>query len=152
MICPSCRSEYRPGFTRCSTCEVDLVEAHDDPAQPGETRFRVPEAPPPLIRSRDLVDYCGFLTLEDAKEAKGTLANEGIASEVVLRDTDEGEEFWLRVPPDRIRQVVQVLGYEVGQGAGTDGDDDASFACSECGATVPGDADTCPKCGASFEE
>jgi hypothetical protein len=25
MFCPECRAEYRPGFTRCSSCEVDLV-------------------------------------------------------------------------------------------------------------------------------
>jgi hypothetical protein len=26
MYCPQCRVEYRPGFGRCSDCEVDLVE------------------------------------------------------------------------------------------------------------------------------
>jgi hypothetical protein len=25
MICPQCHAEYRPGFTRCSDCDVDLV-------------------------------------------------------------------------------------------------------------------------------
>jgi hypothetical protein len=25
MFCPLCRQEYRPGFTRCSDCDVDLV-------------------------------------------------------------------------------------------------------------------------------
>src|SRR5262245_23198719 len=25
MICPKCGAEYRPGFTRCTDCEVDLV-------------------------------------------------------------------------------------------------------------------------------
>ena len=27
MFCPSCKSEYRTGFTRCSDCDVDLVES-----------------------------------------------------------------------------------------------------------------------------
>lgn len=27
MFCPKCKVEYRPGFTRCSDCEVDLVHA-----------------------------------------------------------------------------------------------------------------------------
>ena len=26
MICPNCKSEYRVGFTRCSDCDVDLVD------------------------------------------------------------------------------------------------------------------------------
>ena len=26
MYCPECRAEYRPGFTRCSDCDVPLVE------------------------------------------------------------------------------------------------------------------------------
>src|SRR6266851_5176436 len=26
MFCPKCKVEYRPGFIRCSDCEVDLVE------------------------------------------------------------------------------------------------------------------------------
>ena len=26
MICPQCKAEYRPGFTRCADCDVDLVE------------------------------------------------------------------------------------------------------------------------------
>jgi hypothetical protein len=24
MFCPQCRAEYRPGFTRCSDCDIDL--------------------------------------------------------------------------------------------------------------------------------
>src|SRR5690242_11370387 len=27
MFCPLCNAEYRAGFTRCSDCDVDLVEA-----------------------------------------------------------------------------------------------------------------------------
>jgi hypothetical protein len=26
MFCPDCKAEYRPGFTRCSDCDVKLVE------------------------------------------------------------------------------------------------------------------------------
>jgi hypothetical protein len=26
MFCPECRAAYRPGFTRCSDCDVDLVQ------------------------------------------------------------------------------------------------------------------------------
>lgn len=37
MICPECKAEYRPGFTRCADCDVELVweqpEATEWPAQ-----------------------------------------------------------------------------------------------------------------------
>jgi len=44
MICPECKAEYRPGFTRCADCDVDLVwetpqEAASSPqhtAEPGD--------------------------------------------------------------------------------------------------------------------
>ena len=26
MFCPECKAEYRPGFTHCSECDVDLVD------------------------------------------------------------------------------------------------------------------------------
>src|SRR6266568_4505645 len=33
MFCPQCRVEYRPGFTRCSDCDVDLVERLPEPGR-----------------------------------------------------------------------------------------------------------------------
>jgi hypothetical protein len=39
MFCPLCKAEYREGFTRCSECQIDLVESlvelpeEDDPLQ-----------------------------------------------------------------------------------------------------------------------
>jgi hypothetical protein len=27
MFCPSCKAEFRPGITRCSDCNIELVEA-----------------------------------------------------------------------------------------------------------------------------
>src|ERR1700682_3823989 len=38
MFCPECRAEYRPGFTRCSDCDVDLV--HEIPEQGTRVRNR----------------------------------------------------------------------------------------------------------------
>jgi hypothetical protein len=40
MYCPKCRTEYRPGFTRCSDCHADLV--HDLPAEKQEEKESAP--------------------------------------------------------------------------------------------------------------
>jgi hypothetical protein len=44
MFCPQCRAEYRPGFTRCSDCEVDLVEylpaSYDSATDPSKAQMR----------------------------------------------------------------------------------------------------------------
>jgi hypothetical protein len=36
MFCPQCKVEYRPGFTRCSDCDVDLVTSLDPSISPAK--------------------------------------------------------------------------------------------------------------------
>lgn len=44
MYCPQCRAEYREGFTRCSDCQVELVEVL--PAlEPGSSVYPEHERP-----------------------------------------------------------------------------------------------------------
>ena len=47
--CPSCRLEYRPGFTVCPDCNKELVDQHPEPlskkpAEPDYTKDWVPVA------------------------------------------------------------------------------------------------------------
>ena len=44
MICPNCGAEYQPGFTRCSDCLVDLVDAGAEPEVTSEPAERGPVA------------------------------------------------------------------------------------------------------------
>jgi hypothetical protein len=44
MFCPQCRVEYRPGFTHCTDCDVDLVD-ENLPAPGGYRRVRKAELP-----------------------------------------------------------------------------------------------------------
>lgn len=39
MFCPRCRAEYRPGFTRCADCDVDLVDALPPEPEPAYVDF-----------------------------------------------------------------------------------------------------------------
>lgn len=50
MFCPNCRAEYRPGFTRCSDCQVDLV-GELPPPSPEDPELRENERPD-LARTR----------------------------------------------------------------------------------------------------
>jgi putative signal transducing protein len=34
VFCPKCGDEYRPGFTRCADCDVDLVDKLPDVEEP----------------------------------------------------------------------------------------------------------------------
>lgn len=43
MFCPVCKSEYRPGFTHCADCDVDLVETLDVASPHDRTRTAASE-------------------------------------------------------------------------------------------------------------
>ena len=41
MFCPQCRVEYRPGFSHCTDCDLDLVDALPQEAEPTGEANRV---------------------------------------------------------------------------------------------------------------
>ncbi len=56
MICPRCQAEYRSGFSRCSDCDVDLVQAiereiHDARFEPVEILSTEDLSLIPVLRS-----------------------------------------------------------------------------------------------------
>jgi len=153
VFCPSCRDEFRSGFTRCDNCGVDLV--HELPPERAATA-------PPLPVAVPVVDYCGYLALDDAREARDRLRKRRIASDIVIReapgaspDGPGSEEYWLRVDRARLREAHDLLGDSDGFGedraAEPDAEDD-SFTCSVCGGSVAAEADACPGCGSRFDE
>lgn len=165
MFCPECDGEYRAGITHCPSCDVDLVERPSE----GEAEPEEHDSAPPISTSSEMADYCGFLTMEDARQARDLLRKARIASEIVLRDTPgaEGaivEEYWLRVPTDGLSRAAAILGYEAeeeaapaeeaeaAEAAEDAEDDDSPFSCSDCGKSVSGDETFCPHCGARFDE
>jgi predicted amidophosphoribosyltransferase len=148
MFCPVCKDEFRPGFTRCANCGVDLVERLDDRAAPvTEPEKRRESIPIPLL---SMVEYCGFVSLDDARQARERLKEEGIRSDILIRETpdDHQEEFWLRVDRDRYRQTQALLGFDEVEPAASGG----TFACNVCGTEVAYEERFCPDCGARFED
>jgi hypothetical protein len=89
MFCPFCKAEYRPGFTHCADCDVDLV--HELPKGPIELRrigedgeYRVPGGPGDPNED----PFCSFWKGNDARvhaELCGVLNEAGIPHNTVYR-------------------------------------------------------------------
>ena len=65
MFCPQCKSEYRPGFTRCSDCDVLLVD-------------RMPVDRSPSVDMTSLVRLRSYSTDHEAFLALSVLESAGI--------------------------------------------------------------------------
>lgn len=148
MFCPSCRDEYRPGFTRCATCGVDLVESL-------EAISSGAPAPRPSARSAVVPEptapYCGFLSLAEARDARLRMRDAGFHAEILIKDGEgsEGEgveEYWLLLPPRAFKSAQAIVGFDAAEA------DAGDVLCSVCDKPVREDADACPHCGARFEE
>ncbi len=154
MFCPKCKDEFRPGFTRCASCNVDLVESLSG-AAPASAPVGVAA---PACSPLSLIEYCGFVSLEEGRRARDLLFAERILSEIAIRvssvpaaDGQPAEEYWLRVERGRYKDVVRLLGYDEAQ-APAEEDGDETFACGECGKEVSVDETFCPGCGTRFED
>jgi len=129
---------------------VDLVDSlSGSAAAPLEVspKTDVAAGQPALV---PMMEYCGFLTLNDARDARGRLKEKRIRSEILIREmTDSpGEEYWLRVERDRYREVFALLGFDEHEQNAYDD----TFSCAECGNEVAAAESFCPKCGARFED
>jgi rubrerythrin len=103
-----------------------------------------------------MADYCGFFTMREAAHAREQLRRERILTEIVLReppdpdwDAPPRDEFWLRVDASRAQEVQKLMQSIEGAPQQEQG---GTFACSECGHEVADEANTCPSCGARFDE
>lgn len=81
MFCPQCNAEYRPGFTRCADCGVDLVNEPPEYALAGQ---------PPVVDPGDPNEdpFCSFWKGEDARvhaELCEVLEEAGIPHKTVFR-------------------------------------------------------------------
>ncbi|HXH67912.1 MAG TPA: hypothetical protein VNI81_11985 [Candidatus Limnocylindrales bacterium] len=81
MFCPQCNAEYRPGFTRCADCDVELVNDLPEYALAGQ-------APPADPGDPNEDPFCSFWKGEDARvhaELCEVLEEAGIPHKTVFR-------------------------------------------------------------------
>jgi hypothetical protein len=131
---------------------VDLVE--ELPNEGPRDRVAA-EAPPGPVR---LAEYCGYFSLDDARNARDRLREQRIRSDIVVREPPDAswdepvrEEYWLRVDISCARKIAAVLG-DVPEVEDAAGGEDSGFACGDCGQKVAADETFCPQCGARFDD
>lgn len=96
MFCPECRAEYREGFTRCSDCDVPLVEEL-----------------PPEIEPKDVELEKVFESSNPALLAMVKSVLEGAGIEFIA--SGEGTQYqtlipvWIRVPKERAAEAKALL-------------------------------------------
>lgn len=165
MFCPGCGAEYRPEFTRCASCDVDLVQELRQTAKmdPSELSDSVPvglssssQVGRPVEVSGRIVDLMRVFPLDQAAELRRVLDEHGIPQLVVPVDgvdfPDQRPRFEVRVrrheglrAEELLREAWRAMVDR--EGAGMDVGLDDPERCPACGAHVSLDAEECPDCG-----
>lgn len=149
-FCPECHAEYREGFTRCASCDVDLVERLPEAFDLSEENIAQ------ALEGQDLVPVARQGDFDVVKEMREYLATKQVAS-LILDD----KEF--KPPPGAPARVMLVVGsadVEVAREAlgakfndmvaeeGLQADSDLTYGtCPACGQAVGEDQEECPECG-----
>lgn len=152
MFCPRCKDEFRAGFTRCGRCNVDLVEELPREETSGRAAAGEPSAP---VR---LAEYCGYLSLDEARNARDRLREQRIRSDIVVREPPDAawdepvrEEYWLRVDISYASRIAPIIG-DVPEVEAAADEEESGFACGDCGRQVAAAETFCPECGARFDD
>lgn len=148
-FCPVCSAEYRLGFTRCNSCEVDLVAALPEHVDLSEESVRK------ALEGKELVAISrGFL--DPILEMRELLGGQRIPSLVV-----ESEEEVPKGMPKRVvlcvsQEHLEAAGRVLGENFRKMLDDEGisptvanlqQNQCPACGEPVAEDQEECPECG-----
>ncbi len=83
MFCPECKAEYRDGFTTCSDCDVELVDALVEPEpEPADADSEE------ILAIENPVEIGRFLDVRQAEFAVSVLDGSGIKAYI-----DQGFSF-----------------------------------------------------------
>jgi hypothetical protein len=161
-FCPECRAEYRKGFDRCPSCDVDLVEEAD------LSEMMTDEEVIASMAEEDLVPIRRG-SIEGCREIQAKLLEQRIPAAIHEAQDEVSEAGHFRilqvvVRKDDAEQAVEVLEGDWVRDALQEGllddmesvrgkvaedvdDGDAEPACPACGCTKPLKKGRCPDCG-----
>jgi hypothetical protein len=100
-FCPSCKCEYRPGFARCSDCDMELVESLSDENGPKFNRGKL-----------ELVSLGSFSVPMEARMFQDLLESNGIVS-ILHSDSNAGDGTSFVASPNAI--LVQEVDFPKGR-------------------------------------
>jgi hypothetical protein len=101
MFCPACKAEYRPGFTRCADCDVDLVDT-----LPSVDKDTLPDESTREVWAGDNQDECVTICeLLKVKEIPFTVQQR---KRQFLQSADKA--FTIRVPEDFHSRAKNITG------------------------------------------
>lgn len=148
-ICPVCQAEYRQGFTRCNSCEVDLVDNLPEEMDLSEENVRR------ALAGKELA-VVNRGTLDAVMETRDLLSARRVPSMVVDEEDPKHQpgtpkRVALVVDKDHLEAAIEVLGENFRKLINQEGlkvNVDLKYeSCPACGALVPEDAEECPECG-----
>jgi uncharacterized protein (UPF0212 family) len=148
--CPVCQSEFREGFTRCNSCDVDLVAQLDEIASLDDKDIKA------RLEGKELIAVTRG-TMDPVLESKELLMAKRIPA-MVMEEPDPHHQpgmpkrMVLLVAKTDLEKSIEVLGASFRKLVQTEGlklehGEGRYDSCPACGSTVPEDAEECPECG-----
>jgi len=111
LFCPQCKLEYRPGFTHCPDCDVDLVAAlpQGDGSRSSQAAARDLRSP---VILRQGVRGADALIIRDVLSGAGVVFNERRAAAEIVADGLPTYEFWVNAEdrPNALSLIAPALG------------------------------------------
>lgn len=151
-FCPMCLSEFRVGFEKCNSCDVDLVDQLKEEMELTEENIKR------AVEGQELIPIRRN-TLDVIKETRDLLSSHRIAS-VIVEDQQPPMHpgapalMILLVPKDSVEATGKVLGEnfsEMLQEEGITKNSDSTAvqynSCPACGSKVSENTEECPECG-----
>jgi len=109
LVCPKCGDTFRPGFTRCATCKVELVDKATYAAG-----VAAMDAPQRALAGKKTVAVV-HASLQACREIEGALLDAGIPC-ILQTDTEDGDvlapgamKIGVVVAEDDVPRVTQLM-------------------------------------------